>query len=128
MADRRVEWVSRHLRRNLSDLESAFVGLLCDAFATGPWNLVEAWRNMRLVEDIYCRCSVWDEMCTVDGNALTALVFAAHDRCMRVTVRPAGPRRLEIRAWQRTREGRLSERHPTLEEAVAQWRSEVHHE
>lgn len=59
---------------------------------------------------------------TFDFNDLTRAVFLAHDRCLRLEVNPGGPRRVTIAIHQRVREGGMSQRHPTLEAAVAGWR------
>lgn len=74
-------------------------------------------------------------LATFDSRQLTALVFLAHDECLRVELRapdtsepepepadedrPPGPR-LFITA--RARSGKLWDEHPTLENAVALWR------
>lgn len=57
-------------------------------------------------------------MATFDNNMLTALVFLAHEYCMRVEISPC-MRNLEVQFHQRKgRDGGLSARHPTLEQAV----------
>jgi len=63
-----------------------------------------------------------ESFATFDGNMLTELVFLAHDKAVRAEIKGGGPHRVKICIWQRTREGRLYDRHPTLEEAVAGWR------
>ena len=62
------------------------------------------------------------DFATFDSNELTRLVFMAHDRAVRVEIRPASPQYLKICIWQRQRDGDLYHRHPTLEQGVAQWR------
>jgi len=59
---------------------------------------------------------------TFDFDSMTRLVFMAHDRCIRVGVEHGGPRALRICIWQRVREGSMSQRHPTLEQAIEVWR------
>ena len=59
-----------------------------------------------------------------DFDALTRLVFLAHDRCIRVEIKPCNPRFLMLLFHPRaTCEGTITERHPTLEESVERWRS-----
>jgi hypothetical protein len=60
---------------------------------------------------------------TFDFNNLTRLVMLAHDRCVRVEIMQGGPGRVGIGIWQRrTRTGDMTERHPTMEQALADWR------
>lgn len=62
-------------------------------------------------------------LATWDDNALTRLVFAAHDACYRAEVSTAGMR---LRIAIHPREAGTSSimfGHPTLDEAVARWRS-----
>lgn len=67
--------------------------------------------------------STWADLSTFDADKLTRLVFLAHDRCVRVEVTHSGPRMVRICIWQRdTREGSITERHPTIEQALATWR------
>lgn len=63
------------------------------------------------------------ELATFDFDALMKLVFLCHEARMRCSISPAGPRMLRLSFWQRAAEGRLSERHPNLDEAVAAFRS-----
>lgn len=61
----------------------------------------------------------YGEMATFDFDELTRLVIAAHDECIRAAVAPSGPGMVKIRLWPRYgREGRFSERHPTMEKAI----------
>lgn len=57
-------------------------------------------------------------MSTYDFNQLTKLVLMAHDKCIRVEIIPCSPRHLKIAIWQRQREGSMSQRHPTIETAI----------
>jgi hypothetical protein len=56
---------------------------------------------------------------TVDYNGLTRAVIMAHDRCIRFSIEPSGPRMLCLSISKRNkREGSLFERHPTIEQAI----------
>lgn len=66
--------------------------------------------------------STFNELATFDYDHLTRLVFSAHDRAVRVAVRSSAPRYVEIALWKRQREGDFSERHPTIDAALAKWR------
>lgn len=60
---------------------------------------------------------------TFDYSRLTGLVVLAHDRMIRVEVIPSGPGRIGFGLWKRhSREGRMSERHPTIEDAISMHR------
>ena len=55
-----------------------------------------------------------------DFDGLTRAVVMAHDRMIRFEIRPSGPGMLQLCLWKRhTRDGRMHERHPSLEDAVA---------
>lgn len=63
------------------------------------------------------------DLATFDFNQLTRIVFMAHDRCIRVAVQPSGPGMIKLCAFKRhKREGQMWERHPTLDEAVKEYR------
>lgn len=62
------------------------------------------------------------DLATYDYNDLTKLVFMAHEKCIRVGISPLSKGTLEIAIWKRQREGGMSERHPTLEQAIESFR------
>ena len=64
--------------------------------------------------------SHYGSMATFDDNELTRLVLMAHSHCIRVEVAQGGPDRLRISIWKRGREGRMYERHPTIEQVLAE--------
>lgn len=60
---------------------------------------------------------------TFDFDILTRAVIMAHDRMIRFEICPSGPGMLGLEFHKRhTREGRMYERHPTIEEAIAKFR------
>lgn len=59
---------------------------------------------------------------TYDYDELTRLVIAAHDKCIRVCIMPYKFKELKIAIWKRQREGGMSKRHPTLEQAIESFR------
>ena len=62
---------------------------------------------------------------TFDFDALTRIVLMAHDRMIRVSLEPSGPRMVGFALWKRhTREGSMSQRHPTIDDAIAMHRKE----
>lgn len=62
------------------------------------------------------------DLASFDFNGLTRLVLMAHDKCIRVSVQPSSKATMEIAIWKRQREGSMSERHPTLEQAIESFR------
>ena len=60
---------------------------------------------------------------TYDFNWLTRAVIMAHDRAIRFEVGPGGPQRLALIFHKRQREGTMSQRHPTIEDAIEKVRN-----
>ncbi len=59
---------------------------------------------------------------TFDFSKLTKLVVLAHDKCIRVELNPVRNQIMQIAIWKRERTGGMSERHPTMEDAIIQIR------
>src|ERR1039458_1928932 len=76
------------------------------------------------LHDFGCGWSVnhYGDLSTFDFDKLTCLVFLCHDRAIRAEVMCSGPRMVKISIWKRKREGGISERHPTIEQALETWR------
>jgi len=67
-----------------------------------------------------------DDLSTYDFDLLTRLVVMAHEECVRVSVRSSGPRLVKICLWpRRGRDGRVDDRHPTIEQAIERVRASV---
>ena len=105
----------------LAPLEDRVRAVLATAFR--GIHHVPGWRQRKPFGE-GLTVTVIADLSTFDGDYLTRLVVAAHEECVRMTVDPGGPRRLCLRFWSRMREGRLYERHPTIEQAVASVRAE----
>jgi len=63
------------------------------------------------------------DLATYDYNDLTRLVLLAHDMCYRASISPINFNTVEIAIWPRKREGGMSERHPTIEQAIERFRA-----
>ena len=107
---------------NVSDLGARVAALLSDLFV-GLYHIPARslrrvdWKNQHHIE------FVTDvNLATFDGPQLTRLVFLAHDYCVRVDVQPASPRYLRLVFHRRQRNGGIFQRHPTIEQAVSDWR------
>lgn len=62
-------------------------------------------------------------MATWDFSELTRFVFLCHEARIRGQIEPGGFKSFRLSFWRRTTEGRISQRHPNLDEAVADFRS-----
>ena len=61
---------------------------------------------------------------TFDYNQLTRAVLMAHDRMIRFSIEPSGPGMLKLVLFKRhKREGSMFERHPTMEQAINDFRT-----
>lgn len=72
-------------------------------------------------EGRFLTCLHGSDLATFDFDHMTRLVLGAHEYCLRVSVSNGGPNQLKIWVWDRKREGRMSERHPTIEQAMQSW-------
>lgn len=114
------EWVERHLKREMTEFQHDAVTLICEAMRCGPYDFAGTFRRAIWEYGKGVSFVVRSYFATYDCDGLTRLVVGAHDRCIRVEVEGCGPKMLRVSMWPRNgREGRLYERHPTLEQAAA---------
>jgi hypothetical protein len=105
----------------MNDNQFECLNMLCDLFnghhhvygyvrASGPNGIViNSQHNM---------------FATFDYDQLTRAVVYAHDRLIRFEIAPSGPGMLKLFFHKRTRrEGRMHERHPTIEDAISKIRT-----
>jgi len=63
--------------------------------------------------------SIYGGWSTYDFDQLTRLVVLAHDKIVRVEIGSSGPNMFRLILHKRhTREGRITEKHPTIEDAI----------
>lgn len=70
---------------------------------------------------IYIDCDVaflGGGFATYDFNGLTYAVLLAHDRAIRFDISPKSNRKLRLYFHKRGRDGKISQRHPTIDEAI----------
>lgn len=60
---------------------------------------------------------------TFDFSDLTRFVFLCHEARIRGHIGPSGPGLLEVALHERSADGAFSQRHPNLDEAIAEWRA-----
>lgn len=110
----------------LSPFQGEAVCLMADGFGTGVYNLSVNWET---VDWDFGRgvCFVVSHrgLATWDFNHLTRLVIGAHDRCIRLDIDARARNYLALMMWPRKREGSMSERHPTIEQAIASFRGQT---
>lgn len=61
------------------------------------------------------------DVATYDFDELTRLVIMAHHYCYRVSIMPYNFTTFKIAIWKRKREGSMSQRHPTIEQAIEEF-------
>jgi len=82
--------------------------------AHGGKGLCADWTNEQMIE-VLLRVP---ELATFDGMHLTALVILCHDHCLRLSIQPrCKALRLQFHPRQ-GRDGRMFERHPTIEQHI----------
>lgn len=121
--DPRAQWVENLVKRPLTDFEQRAVVLLCRSMHCGPYDFYRTFekadwqygRGVRFVLDHH-------RLATFDMAGLTTLVIGAHDECIRIEIRPVNFRNIAICMWPRKRVGSISERHPTIEQAIHYYR------
>lgn len=73
------------------------------------------------------KVNAWGGIATFDWDVLTRLVLHAHDACVRVEIIQGAPRRVGVAIFQRrSRTGGVCVRHPTIEQALEDWRKAGH--
>lgn len=60
---------------------------------------------------------------TFDFSDLTRFVFLCHEARIRGHIGPSGPGMLEVALHERVSLGDMTRRHPSLDEAIAEWRA-----
>ncbi len=72
-------------------------------------------------------CLCYGDLSTYDWDLLTRLVLGAHEYCLRVSVCQGGPRSVKVLIHPRiNRDGcPMSERHPSIHQAIERWDSKV---
>jgi hypothetical protein len=110
----------------LGEFHRRCCAILSKAFRTGVYNLSIKWEKaeFRSVDHPFMTVTIYagGGISTWDFDPMTRLVIAAHDECIRIDVEPVAHNYLRIYMHQRQREGGMSSRHPTIEQAVEAYR------
>ena len=118
-----ADWIKRTFKKELSPLGENVANLLGDLFG-GIYHIDHRalsrvdWANDHHIILILG----WQGLSTYDMNELTRLVFLCHDYMLRCSISGTGPKYIEMMFHQRQREGDLYQRHPTIEQALEDYR------
>ncbi len=116
----RADWVARHFKLLLSPFQQNCVDLICAAQGCGPYDFTSTFRTANWQFGKGVRFTVRPmRLATFDFDGLTSLVLGAHEHCIRVEITPCNMQRLYVDMHPRERDGRLYQRHPTIEQAIA---------
>ena len=79
---------------------------------------IKEWGSGYVVED-------YAGMSTFDYSGLTRFVVMCHDKCIRGEIRPSSPKSMKVIIHKRQgREGKISDRHPTIETNIENMRKQ----
>ena len=114
-------WIMSAFHTPLSTLGEDVARLLHD-FTGGIYHIQRAASKVDWKNPLYIEINLYGGMATFDSASLTRLVFLAHDYAIRIEINGARNGILKLLFHRRDRDGDLYHRHPTLEDAVKQWR------
>jgi hypothetical protein len=118
-----AEWIKENYKVKLSPLGVAVADLLGDLFG-GIYHLETKYlKEVDWGNDHHIVVTLRHKsLATFDYDELTRLVFLCHDHAIRCSVDARANNMLELMFHQREREGGISKRHPTIEQALEMWR------
>lgn len=101
--------------------------LLSRMFATGIYNVPMALEktDWRAGSGVMFIVGAGGGLSTFDFDHLTRAVLIAHDECIRIDIEPHSFRYWKIFMHPRGRNGGMSERHPTIEQAIDKFRGKT---
>ena len=125
------DWIERQLKCDNPHIQMSQLGqdvadllgeLYCGIYHLDLKQLFKVdWTNKYYIE-----ISIgWKPFATVDYDELTRLVFLAHHRAIRVELSAATHKYIHLIFHQRKRIGDYAHRHPTLDEAVDDFKKHV---
>lgn len=116
-----ADWIERGLKVEPSPLGALVADILGVVYG-GIYNAPINHRKVAWADPLWIEVAAYGSLDTYDGNRLTKLVFLAHALCVRVEVNPCNMKHLKICFSPREREGGTWKRHPTIDQAVAEFR------
>jgi hypothetical protein len=120
------EWIHRDTKKPVSEFGKVVATILCRGFRTGIYNVSGVSKADWSRED-YVEIRIRHrDLSTFDFGHLTNLVIVCHDACVRLSINPVNMTHLALVFHPRKgRTGRMSERHPTIEDAIAELRGKA---
>ena len=118
-----AQYVRNHINSQISQLGSDVADLLGELFL-GIYHIDEKklkqvdWANPN-----YISITMHHSFSTFDSADLTQLVFLARHLSVRVLLKPCNQQFLKLFFYPRDRNGTYTERHPTPDEAVANFKA-----
>ena len=112
-------WAARNWKRELSPFQARvinIIGIVGNGIYNAPISRKIDWDYGRGVSVLWRR-----DMSTFDFDQLTRLVLLCHEARIRVDIAPCNPQYLRVSFWQRQAEGGVSQRHPSIQEAIERW-------
>jgi hypothetical protein len=109
----------------LSDFHKLAVTVIRRGMGCGIYNVRANWEKAEFHPRflrVTIACPAW---ATFDFSELTRLVIAAHDACLRLQIAPVSRGYMAVFLSPREREGGMAVRHPTIEQAIADFRGVV---
>jgi hypothetical protein len=120
-----ADWIASNYHVTPSAFGTAVANLLGDLFS-GIYHIESpSLGEAQWGHDQYIRVCVYGELATYGFDLLTRLVVLCHDRHIRCAVQAAAPGYLRLCFMPREREGDISHRHPTLDQAARVIREEI---
>jgi hypothetical protein len=100
------------------------VAMLSRMYATGIYNVGAVWEktDWSAGRGVMFVVYAGGGLSTFDFDKLTRAVLVAHDEAIRIDIEPHGRGYFKVWMHPRGREGGMSERHPTIEQAIAAFR------
>lgn len=95
------------------------VATILDRVFDGWYHIDDAFNKAKWENPSYVEIRLRRELSTWDFNLLTQLVVLCHDEAIRLEISPCSNTSLKLLFHERQREGRMYERHPTIEDAIA---------
>jgi hypothetical protein len=115
------EWIKATLHTELSPLGENVARLL-NEWAGGIYHLWPEASRSNWKDPNYIMLTIRSEIATFDFDSMTRLVFLCHDYAIRCSAHGVGPGYTRLMFHQRQREGHMAQRHPTIEQALAEYR------
>lgn len=116
-----ADWIRQALKVEPSPLGATVADLLGVVYG-GIYNAPINHRKVAWTDPEWIEVAAYGSLDTYDGNRLTKLVLLAHALCVRVEVNPCNMRYLKLCFSPRLRDGGTWKRHPTIDQAVAEFR------